>query len=1488
MSKNINIYILFLIFSVSFSQDEFFYYDSKDKSAFLNEIVLDLNSFSEKNIDYSQYSIYLKIDDYKENYIKNVEWNINRLKLKKSNKYIEGFSGIAKNKFSKTIISNKENKTVLEIPLINEIEQDDELILKNIPIIFKDGDYCHKVIKISLAEKSTKNNNFENIEKWNSTNHQIIVSSNEIVLRKNYNFNDSNEDLKIDFSIMSNGISLFNKDRQYLLKLNDEIQWSENTGDLKLFYDEIQIDYADYILNVDDNNLYVKFLKNINSNKIVIENCYIKSTNTITESNLELLTELNSANTNEVFNNNKRFDKGLYYSSTATNKIYIDNLEIRLGVDNSGDFSIINNKIEKNKIPSINLKQNGKNIYLVNDAVLNIIIPDNVKLTWGNVPDNNSDYALTKLSDKNIRIKLEKDFNNESLNIDNLFFKKTSMSISPFQLQVKFSSDFFDNNEKIFCSDFISKGSLELEMKEQTIFTSEENPFIDLLSINYNKDLLLLPDDKIVIDMSSSDYLFFDKGQEIDSNQPENLSVEVYNQKIIINVINNLSSTEKSIKLKEIFFNSPNNSESDINIKSYVESGRYNDIRDEIELSNQFPSEFTVLDIHFDLSNTFEIVKNIYSDKDVYKLPDIVIQNKSSKPFEDLEYIKIRIPDFEYEFSNSVISALSSNSDQGGPECYIEKDNFDKKRQYITCEMYEGIGAKEIITIPNVKIEIDFLKNNTRLNIPLEMQIHTGEKDEPITTDSNAGLVYGQPFMNSLFDQSIFSDRTDFQALYQFSLDFRKTPNSIMKTDNLLIHIENKIDLEWGNRRNAYIVTKDNQLYKCPVSFNGNKKDIIIDITEIDKNKRERMTIGNLEFKNSGKKLDQFNLHLSIDDGLTWVAKDTRIKKIISESQSVEIIDKKIKEDIFPFNKGNQLIFIIDDEAPFTWDNSIVNDFNQIANEFFKGAGYSINSKTEMIGNPKIENNGKDLIFEILHDIYDFIPGTEPMDYRKKIGLKFPVVKDNKYQDDYTKENVLSLRIKTVYGDRLLPSRKSGFVSNKITFKQNEHKGIQWLNKNQEKIRCDIIMGEPDQGYKEDVQLQWYRYKTAFYKRVQKILNNDNYSDKDKTQSLKNNIKDIAKVFRYDKEKTYIKEDWLFWYNLAWYKYAWNNIVGTNQEFPLGDFGDYQQIDLKLSWQRCIDNALKSGYNDKDPTFPKPGDQPDPIADIINSKIIPDLIDKKYADIYNFLFDGLYVTKRLKNNGWEEIFCRYLFAFLSDVYFNDKEKIHQFTMSSYQIDIIDGIFRGEVEDIYKGYIKNTISEFPEIKEYFIDNPTKLDSYNENNDNFELLEVQYSNNYSELDCSIFDNDVSCTDNDCLWENNKCYDKCSIYNENECLMVDDCYWNESDIEGDYCIVSKDLGDVKIDFEWFDQDNPNIGKVESINNDWRVEVTPKDNKGLWLPYGYRTTTKRVPFYSKNPTKFEGSNFYSLKFDKLEKENDGLVTLGIGGGIILLLVLF
>ena len=191
---------------------------------------------------------------------------------------------------------------------------------------------------------------------------------------------------------------------------------------------------------------------------------------------------------------------------------------------------------------------------------------------------------------------------------------------------------------------------------------------------------------------------------------------------------------------------------------------------------------------------------------------------------------------------------------------------------------------------------------------------------------------------------------------------------------------------------------------------------------------------------------------------------------------------------------------------------------------------------------------------------------------------------------------------------------------------------------------------------------------------------------------------------------------------------------------------------------------------------------------------------------------------------------------------------------------------------------------------FIPDPTDNKLYESLTRDFRDLDIQYSSNNRFLDCSEFSDSNSCSQTgDCYWENNVCFDKCSIYNnENDCLVIDGCSWFESDKDGDSCSISKDLGDIRISFEWYNEEKPEISQDESINNDWRVEITPKDNKGAWLPYGYRTTTKRIPFYDKSPTVFKGENFYKIKFDKLEKENDGLVTLGFGGAIILLLLLF
>ena len=52
---------------------------------------------------------------------------------------------------------------------------------------------------------------------------------------------------------------------------------------------------------------------------------------------------------------------------------------------NEGDFSIINNKKDEIIIPDLYFNQNGDTEFLSNNTVINIIIPESAKLTWGNL-----------------------------------------------------------------------------------------------------------------------------------------------------------------------------------------------------------------------------------------------------------------------------------------------------------------------------------------------------------------------------------------------------------------------------------------------------------------------------------------------------------------------------------------------------------------------------------------------------------------------------------------------------------------------------------------------------------------------------------------------------------------------------------------------------------------------------------------------------------------------------------------------------------------------------------------------------------------------------------------------------------------------------------------------------------------------------------------------------------------------------------------------
>ena len=220
MYKTVTLYLSILFFiNCIFSNDKTLYYDTNDKNGYIHELLLELDEFV--GIDtYNDKSIYLKIEASDKETKKVIEWNLRALGLKRSNKYEEGFSGSAKNKFNKTLKQHKTDKTLLEIPLSDFIDDDDELILKNLPIIFKGDEYCHKVITMSIGVQSKLNSNFLddlNNNEWFKTNYELIISTTEINLKKDYNFNDSDKDLSIDFSILNKGVSTFISNRLYKL-----------------------------------------------------------------------------------------------------------------------------------------------------------------------------------------------------------------------------------------------------------------------------------------------------------------------------------------------------------------------------------------------------------------------------------------------------------------------------------------------------------------------------------------------------------------------------------------------------------------------------------------------------------------------------------------------------------------------------------------------------------------------------------------------------------------------------------------------------------------------------------------------------------------------------------------------------------------------------------------------------------------------------------------------------------------------------------------------------------------------------------------------------------------------------------------------------------------------------------------------------------------------------------------------------------------------
>ena len=73
-------------------------------------------------------------------------------------------------------------------------------------------------------------------------------------------------------------------------------------------------------------------------------------------------------------------------------------------------------------------------------------------------------------------------------------------------------------------------------------------------------------------------------------------------------------------------------------------------------------------------------------------------------------------------------------------------------------------------------------------------------------------------------------------------------------------------------------------------------------------------------------------------------------------------------------------------------------------------------------------------------------------------------------------------------------------------------------------------------------------------------------------------------------------------------------------------------------------------------------------------------------------------------------------------------------------------------------------------------------------------------------------------------------------------------------------------------------------AIKEDWRVEVIKTDDKGSSFFGG---NTNKIKF-SDTAFKLQGSEEYQFKFDEIKKEINGVTTLGVAGGSVLLFLIF
>lgn len=1293
------------------AQDVIWYHFSpEDQYSQIPEIYIEINDYEFDFIPTN--SIYLRLHENFNNH-QVITWNKAELEkhkykkktkifLTKSNyfeekrKIYQEFGGSASQKISGEI--NIINPVIIEIPIIESMNEKDVLRIMDLPISISSG----LLSKINMDIFCGPSWNFNRIEmeigkkynNWKEINTNLVISKPSINLVNPIKYNLPKTSFPISFYFTDFKPMTLTSGREFVFLLDNNAQWTDRFDLINISNEfEKNLDNQIYEIQINKKNtneLKLFLNKEITFDTLYINNIYIDYFDTIdTDISIKLLPTYISKEIhltkiswfekiiNKLLKKNRKDNYFLMpiQTSTSFNKIEVSNIEFNFIRAIGEDFSINYFDSTNFLLPDILIKQKEKQV-LNAGTKFQLIIPDSINLDWLE-KNQYSDLYKLEYSTKELSITMVSTLSSfEILKISNLEFNSVKNNITPFNLEFNFP---ILNNNKIILPENISVGHPDFGIyKNEFLFTLQEDTKLSSAFIVNNG--YVIPLDTIVFDFSSSSELQFINEIKPFDNELDYFEY-IYSDNVLKIIVKNELPLNKQIMLSELFvFKKLNKPEKDIIPELLFIPGTYKQFRKPFRILED--NRINIIDLEFDLSTSIEFIKLPDKETNQYQLPNLKIKNNSNSETPYLSNLTISIPNIEYAFNIDSLIILNSLQDTTKISCKVQKDRLVINLNRVL-KPYQNIELLNcFISFPN--------KQGYFENRKLTMQVN---RENEKTVFSKKVLGYGNCRIQSSKNNQVFFENTNNQLLYEMEIDLSKLPQTKRNLQNININLPGTLAIEWEKQQKITLYSdKRSEMYNVEYDISSNNKIIILYINNIPQNFKseiDRIKISGLRV-NVGTKSTDFTLSLSINNKLAIIAKDTKKKSIIPSNNNVQIINKQIEEGLFPFNKGNELIFKIDEESPYFWEE--IDSIN-----FHKKS--MVKQTSKMFGDIFLSNDKKSITIQIINDKESLIiygenqAAINAMDYGRNIRLLFDIV-----SQENTTEPRIQLIIDSMFGKTIIKSKEK--LSNLISFESR------WKRKSPTQIETWIKLDTPNNL---DAQMiDWFR-------RPSKLLNNtrlDSTSTEDEINDGLIILKDRIET-HFQNGPIIINYDWIFWYYLGLYKhYIGKTSIGNDYKYRF-DETDLNEQEI----YSCINKAKKLGYSEIKYNMPDP-------MTASTQRFTKDLFDEIYSHYRKNdfklaayeLIDKFAMTESFKQNDKWEIAARYLDAYLSKCIYKDETIYRNQTYYNYQMELIRDLFYN-ISDLREGF-----EDWMEESKYEI-----FDSFNENLESFQ-------------DCSEFENRI----------------------------------------------------------------------------------------------------------------------------------------------------